>query len=123
MASTSSENAEITVLMPTYNGQRYVREQLASIYNQDLRPTCSKVLDDCSTDDTLDILQQLQYQYKGWLIVHQNKKESGLYRTVEKLLSFVNHGYIALADQDDIWCSNKLYTVYDNEKTRNAIWQ
>ena len=53
----------ISLVMPTYNGETYLREQLDSIYGQTLVPDEVIVVDDCSTDGTVEILKEYSIKY------------------------------------------------------------
>ncbi|MBR5336774.1 MAG: glycosyltransferase [Lachnospiraceae bacterium] len=99
----------ISVVMATYNGERFLREQLDSIVCQ-LRDKDELIIsDDGSTDGTLDIIDEYMKRHEN---IHLFKGpgrgtvenfENGLYNTKNK--------YILLADQDDIWSKNKLSVI------------
>ena len=54
---------KISLVMATFNGQRFLREQLDSIYSQTLVPNEVIVVDDCSKDATVDILKEYSLKY------------------------------------------------------------
>jgi glycosyltransferase involved in cell wall biosynthesis len=91
----------ISLAMPTYNGERFLREQLDSIYNQTIVPDEVIVVDDCSTDGTISILEEYKKKYglKYWV----NEKNLGYNKNFEKAISLCTGDYIALSDQDDVW--------------------
>ena len=100
--------------MCTYNGARYLPEQLDSICAQSYSNIEIIVVDDCSTDETVEILQD--YQSRDLRIeVFQNPKNLGFVQNFSKAISLATGDYIALADQDDIWKPYKL------EKFANKI--
>lgn len=93
--------------MATYNGSKYLVEQLDSILSQTLLPAEIIVCDDQSTDNTSAILEN--YQSKGLLKYYINEKRLGFIGNFKKAVSLCNpENYIALSDQDDIWLSSKL---------------
>ena len=96
----------VSIAMATYNGERYLHEQLESIYNQTYTNIEVVVCDDCSTDSTIDILEE--YKNKKGLQYFQNNTNLGFVKNFEKAISLCKGEYIALADQDDIWNPNKL---------------
>lgn len=96
--------------MPTYNGGKYLREQLDSIYAQTLLPDEVIVVDDCSTDETISILEE--YKEKYGLKFFRNDNNLGYNRNFEKAISLCSGDYIALSDQDDIWLPTKLEKSY-----------
>ncbi len=102
-----SEYTPISVAMATYNGGKYLAEQLDSILSQTLIPVEIIVCDDQSTDDTSEILEN--YSSKGLLKFYINDQRLGFIRNFKKAVSLCNPGnYVALSDQDDIWLPSKL---------------
>lgn len=100
----------ISLAMPTYNGGKYLREQLDSIYAQTLLPDEVVVVDDCSTDDTISILEE--YRLKYGLKYFRNEKNLGYNKNFEKAITLCSGNYIALSDQDDIWLPTKIQKSY-----------
>lgn len=96
----------VSVAIATYNGERYLREQLDSIYNQTIKPIEVIVCDDGSKDNTIEILEE--YKLKFNLVYYKNESNLGFYRNFEKAISKCTGDYIALADQDDIWMPKKI---------------
>lgn len=97
---------KVSVAIATYNGSKYVREQLDSIINQTVKPDEIIVSDDHSTDDTLAILNE--YQEKGLIKFFLNP-DKGIISNFKNAVSYCNaENYIALSDQDDIWANEKL---------------
>jgi len=97
----------LTVLMPTFNGRRYIDQQIKSILGQSYSCLKLVILDDCSTDDTYDILNKWSTK-DSRVEVYRNNKNLGAIRTFEKLLGMVDTAYFSLSDQDDYWKPNKL---------------
>ena len=99
---------EVCVLMSTYNGEKYLKEQINSILAQ--KGVCVKlfVRDDGSSDNTLDILQE--YADKGLLEIVTFGGNFGPAKSFMELLYYVGdkYDYYAFADQDDIWKEEKL---------------
>ena len=100
----------ISLVMPTYNGAKYLREQLDSIYKQTIIPDEVIVVDDCSTDNTVQILEE--YKSKYGLKYYINEYNLGYNKNFEKAISLSSGDYIALSDQDDIWLPDKLEKCY-----------
>ncbi|MFD1411454.1 glycosyltransferase family 2 protein [Lapidilactobacillus gannanensis] len=101
----------ISVCMATYNGANSVKRQLDSILEQ--LPSGSEIVivDDGSTDTTLEITTNLQGTSTIDIRVFVNKTNMGPIKSFEKALSFARGDYIFLSDQDDIWLSNKVSEV------------
>lgn len=97
----------IKVLMSTYNGEKYIREQLDSILNQEDVDLSILIRDDGSKDSTLDILKEYKERYSN--IEYYSEPNIGCGQSFYKLiLDAPKSDYYAFADQDDIWDSNKL---------------
>ncbi|GHS91039.1 hypothetical protein FACS1894203_1080 [Bacteroidia bacterium] len=110
-------NRDISVAITTYNGECYLREQLESIYMQTLAPSEVIVVDDCSTDDTQNILREYQQLYG--LKYYVNEQNLGVNKNFEKAISLCSGDYIALSDQDDVWMPYKLERCYKKLLTVN----
>ena len=67
----------LSVAMCTYNGEKYIREQLMSIRNQTLRIDEIVICDDCSEDDTVEIIENLIRQYDLPVRLHVNTWNHG----------------------------------------------
>ncbi len=103
----------ITVLMSTYNGELYIREQLDSILNQNNVEVLLCVRDDGSSDNTLSILSEYKNNYPEKIEVF-NGENIGWKKSFFWLLQYAAENnsceYFAFADQDDIWLPDKLIT-------------
>ena len=102
----------IEVVLPTYNGAAYLREQVESIHRQTLQPQRLLVRDDGSTDGTQELLAALQQQYGSWLVLLPADGTLGCSANVNRLLEHTRAPYVALADQDDIWLPQKLQSSF-----------
>lgn len=102
------ENKKIDILMATYNGEKYLAEQLDSIINQTYHNWNLLIRDDNSTDKTLEIIQNYHKKDKRIKILKDNKGNIGIVRNFEELLKSSESEFIMFSDQDDIWVENKL---------------
>lgn len=105
---------KISVAVTTYNGERFLSEQLDSLYSQTLLPDEIIVVDDCSTDGTIDILET--YHKRHGLIYFQNDKNLGINKNFEEAILKCTGDYIALCDQDDVWWPDKIKKSYNKLK-------
>jgi len=103
----------VSIALCTYNGERYLVEQLDSIINQTYTNIEIIVVDDGSSDGTLDILQSYAEKYPKFK-VYKNKVNLGYIKNFEKAISLCTGDCIALSDQDDIWELNKIDIMVDN---------
>lgn len=100
------ENKKVAVIMSTYNGEKFVREQLDSILNQTYPNIEIVVRDDGSKDDTVKIIKE--YEKKHNNIRLYEGPNLGFIKSFFKLLEIANADYYAYADQDDVWMENKI---------------
>lgn len=97
----------IQVLLSTYNGEKYLQQQLDSILIQESVEVSILIRDDGSTDGTLLILSKYASEFSNIEIVEG--ENMGYARSFMTLLSIAgDYDYYAFADQDDIWLPNKL---------------
>lgn len=99
-------HVKISVVLATYNGEKYLAEQLQSIYSQTIPPFEVIASDDCSSDSTVAILQSFVVSHRLHLI--ENAQRLGYNRNFERALMAAQGEYIAIADQDDMWYADKL---------------
>ena len=97
-------NPLISVMMPTYNNGKYIKQAIDSIYAQNYNNIEIIVIDDGSTDNTKEILQQ----YKNIKYFYMEHK--GISFARNKALECAKGEYIAFCDSDDYWLPNKLKT-------------
>jgi len=98
----------LEVIMPTYNGVKYLSRQIETIYHQTLKPDRLLIRDDGSTDGTLELIDCLQQLYGNWITRLVTVEHLGCCACVNILLSATQARYVALADQDDLWHPKKL---------------
>lgn len=95
----------ISVCIATYNGEKYIKDQLLSILKQLSSYDEVVVSDDNSTDGTIDAIKSLRdHRVKIFL----NSKERGYTRNFENALEKASGDIIFLSDQDDVWMENKV---------------
>ena len=110
----------ISIALATYNGSKFLREQLDSILDQSIGNFEVVICDDCSTDCTLQILQEYANKDARFKIF-QNRQNLGFKKNFEHILSLCNGEFIAFCDQDDIWEPNHLETLYKNIEDKDCI--
>lgn len=105
-------NDLVSIAMATYNGEKYLKEQLDSIYVQTHKHIEVIVCDDCSNDSTVEILKE--YSAKYGLKYYVNENNLGYVKNFEKAISLCSGDFIALSDQDDVWQENKIEILMEN---------
>lgn len=110
----------ITVLMSSYNGEKFIAEQINSILNQKECKVTLIVRDDGSSDGTLNILEQ--YQLEGKLVWYSDGENLRPARSFLRLLANApDSDYYAFADQDDYWMPDKLIRAVKCLETQDDI--
>ena len=104
----------IEILMATYNGEKYISEQIDSIINQTCKNWKLLIRDDGSQDKTLEILEGYEKRDKRINILRDIKGNLGFVKNFEELLKNSSEEFIMFSDQDDYWIENKLEN-YINE--------
>jgi len=113
----------ITVLLGTFNGEKYVGEQLDSLLNQTLLPDRILIQDDQSTDSTVEILHRYQQAHPGLIEVRVNPENSGgSARNFMSMMVAERDDYLMLCDQDDVWLPEKIQLSYDKIRAMEAHW-
>lgn len=108
MSRTDPNHPAVTVLMPIYNGERFLREQVDSILSQQYVDTRLVMLDDGSTDNSFELATQLAEKERRITLVDR-RPHVGLIAAVADLLSYIDTPYFAMSDQDDVWDPDKLW--------------
>ena len=108
----------ISVCIPTYNGELFIKKQLDSILNQSTAVDEIIISDDSSTDGTIEIIKS----YKNPRIrIFENQQFSSPVFNMEYALKHAKGDSIFLADQDDIWENNKVELLLKKLKTHSMV--
>lgn len=112
---------KVEILLATYNGELYIREQLDSILNQDYQEWVVRACDDNSNDATYDILLEYQKKYPNKFLVERNQVGYGSAKlNFMHLLRKSTCDYVMCCDQDDIWLHNKIsLTLQEMQRLEN----
>jgi glycosyltransferase involved in cell wall biosynthesis len=94
--------------MAAYNGERYIADQLQSILSQLDEDDEMVVVDDASTDRTVECVRALS---DNRIRIIEHKENMGVSRTFEDALRAASNGIVFLSDQDDLWAPEKVSTV------------
>lgn len=98
---------KIAILLSSFNGEKYIKEQLDSIINQKGSFNLNIIVrDDGSSDGTIKILEE--YKNKGLLDWYSGKNEGPAQSFMDLILNCDPYDYYAFADQDDVWLPNKI---------------
>lgn len=108
---------KVCVLMSTYNGEKYLKEQLDSILNQKNVDIKLIVRDDSSSDKTIDILQK--YNEENKLKFYKGDNLRPAHSFMNLLYNAPKAEYYAFSDQDDFWLEEKIKIAIDKMKKSN----
>ena len=97
----------VSIALCTYNGERFLAQQLETLVNQTYANLEIIAVDDRSTDNTLNILDEYAARYPK-LTVYQNEYNKGFLRNFETAALYCKGEFIAFSDQDDLWELNKI---------------
>src|SRR5918996_5112957 len=109
--SAGIDEAGVSVALCTYQGEKYLQEQLDSIAGQLRPPNEVVVCDDGSTDGTLGILDRFRSRAPFPVRVYVNEKQLGPTKNFERAIAHCEGALIFLSDQDDVWHPEKLSTL------------
>lgn len=97
----------VSVLLPSYNHEKFISETIESVLNQTFRDFEFIIIDDCSNDNSREIIKNYKNQDERIkLFFHQKNK--GISKTENELLSLANGKYVAFLNSDDVWDVKKL---------------
>ena len=98
----------VSVCIATYNGEKYLRQQIESILPQLSKEDEIVISDDCSTDRTVEILKVFKDER---IKIFVNESNLGVVENFENAIKQSIGEYVFLSDQDDVWKPNKVETI------------
>lgn len=102
---------KISIALCTYNGERFLREQLESFLLQTRKPNELVIGDDCSTDNTVAIIDEFAAGAGFPVRVEVSDRNLGSTKNFEKTIQRCSGDLIFLADQDDVWLPKKIERI------------
>ncbi|TFH08663.1 MAG: glycosyltransferase [Nitrosomonadales bacterium] len=111
MENPQTKLTDISIALATYNGERYIGEQLDSIASQTRLPDELVISDDASTDSTLEIVSKFARRVPFPVRVHINPERLGSTRNFEVAIRACKGDIIFLCDQDDVWYPEKIALI------------
>jgi len=101
----------VDILLSTYQSEKYIEEQINSIFNQTYTEWKLIIRDDGSSDSTVQIIDKYKSNYPDKVfILNDNRDNIGTVKSFEYLLNSANSEYIMFCDHDDIWLPDKIAT-------------
>ena len=108
----------VSVCMAVYNGAKFVQAQIDSILPQLMMEDELIICDDCSNDNTLDIIRSC---HSSNIKVYVNDNNLGVIKTFGKALSCAKGDFIFLCDQDDVWLDGKVSNCIEQLQTAHLV--
>lgn len=110
-----TEKILISVIVPSYNHEKYIKEAILSVFAQNYSPLEIILSDDCSKDNSYKVMQELANNYSGphKIILNENKKNLGLTAHVDLLVSLSHGQLIVGAAGDDISLPDRVSKIYN----------
>lgn len=103
----------ISILLTTYNGEKYIAEQIESLLSQTFQEFKLYICDDRSTDGTYDIISNYAQSNSGKIfVVRREKNTGGSKYNFMKMMQDHKGDYVMLCDQDDVWLPDKIEKSY-----------
>lgn len=112
---------EVSIALCTYNGAAYIIEQLQSFERQTRLPDEIVICDDCSQDNTIDLIQAFAKTAKIPIHLHHNQKNLGYSENFSKAIALTTGDIIFLSDQDDVWHELKVEKFLNAFEQTNAL--
>ena len=101
------DGVQLTVIMPTWNKAKYIREALDSVFMQKTSYRYHVIVaDDCSTDGTLDIVAEYEQAHPGVITVLRSDRNQKLFRNIVRAYAITKTPYFCVLDPDDYWCDD-----------------
>lgn len=114
----------VSVVMATYNGEKFVRTQIESILKQSRKPDEIIVNDDNSIDDTVAIIEAIKRTSEIPICIQINKVRVGYAQNFRHAICRASGDIVFLSDQDDVWLENKIercMSVFERQKEVLAL--
>lgn len=112
----------IDILLPVYNGESFLIEQIESIQNQTYKNFNIIIRNDGSTDNSQQIIDDLSKQYENIHVIKDNLGNLGLSKTLEILINSSSSDYFMFCDQDDNWKENKIQISLKEMKELETLY-
>lgn len=102
---------KVSIALCTYNGEKFLINQLESFLRQTRLPDEIVVCDDRSTDASIQLIEKFSRTASFPVRIHVNEKNLGTTKNFEKAISLCTGDVIFLSDQDDVWLPEKIHLI------------
>jgi glycosyltransferase involved in cell wall biosynthesis len=118
----SGEKLSLAVVLATYNGQRFLRQQIDSLAAQTRTPDEVVIVDDCSSDDTVALIERFKVDHglTNWQ-VHRGDRNLGFIKNFHRGMALSRADVVLFCDQDDVWQPDKVEVVARSFETDPSL--
>nr|WP_279161751.1 glycosyltransferase family 2 protein [Plesiomonas shigelloides] len=109
----------VSIIMPAYNASSTIEDSINSVIRQTHKNFLLLVVDDCSTDSTVEIVNNMAMEEPRIKLI-KNKFNLGVAESRNRAIEMATGEYIAFLDSDDLWCENKLEYQLREMKSNKA---
>lgn len=110
----------VNIIMATYQGEKYIRQQLDSILESTYPDFVLSIYDDGSKDHTIEIIESYQKENPDKIQLYKNAKNMGHFRNFLQGVVDNPYDYVMFCDQDDVWKKDKIEVTYQCMKKAEA---
>ena len=111
---------KISIVISVYNGEAFLKTAVLSIQNQDFKDIEIVVVDDCSKDNSVNLIKELMNE-EPRIVLYQNDENKGALFTKCRGILLCKGKYIILLDEDDIFVNRKAFSILYNEAEKNKL--
>ena len=115
-----TDNPKISIIMPVHNGEAFIKEAIISIQNQDLKDIEIIIIDDKSTDNSVNLIKEIM-KNEPRIRLYQNEENRGILFTKAKGILSAKGKYIIILDDDDKFLQRDAFTTLYNEAEKYDI--
>ena len=116
----TSKNPKISIVITVYNGEAFLNTSLLSIQNQDLKDIEIVMIDDCSKDNSVNLIKELM-KTEPRIVLYQNNENKGMLYTKSKGILLSKGKYIMVMDVDDIYVQRDAFRTLYVEAEKNNL--
>ena len=115
-----SNNPKLSIVITVYNGEAYLKTILLSIQNQDFKDVEIVIIDDCSKDNSVNLIKKLM-KTEPRIVLYKNKENKGMLYTKTKGVLLSRGKYVMLMDEDDIYVQKEAFSTLYVEAEKNNL--
>lgn len=115
-----SENPKISIVITVYNGEGFLKTALLSIQNQDFKDVEIIIIDDCSKDNSVNLIKELMIKDPR-IVLYQNKENKGMLYTKTRGVLHAKGKYVMILDVDDLYTQRDSFSTLYLEAEKNNL--